>query len=225
MNDLLFFVIFPYVAVVLAVVVSLMRYFGRSFSVSSLSSQFLENRSLFFGSVPWHIGIIAALVGHLAAFILPETLLEFNRLPMRLYLLEITGFTLALLAFVGLLNLLVRRAVNARIRVVTSAMDIFLLALLLAQMGLGIYVAIFYRWGSSWYAISAVPYLRSLLVFNPDISQLSTWPLVVKLHVLGAYSLIAVFPFTRLVHLLVLPLHYLWRPYQKVVWNLERKKV
>jgi len=50
-------------------------------------------------------------------------------------------------------------------------------------------------------------------------------PLVIKLHVALAFVIVLLIPFTRLVHLLVFPLSYLWRPYQKVVWNWNRKKV
>ncbi|OGG04548.1 MAG: respiratory nitrate reductase subunit gamma [Candidatus Glassbacteria bacterium RIFCSPLOWO2_12_FULL_58_11] len=224
MHDTLLFIYYPYVAFILAVVISFMRYVGRGFSYSSLSSQFLENRNLFYGSVPWHYGIIAVLTGHLVVFFIPGSLLEFNRVPWRLYALELTGLTLALFALVGLLNLIVRRLGNARIRAVTSPMDLILLALLLLQVGLGVETAIFYRWGSSWYAVSAVPYLRSLVLLHPDITQVAVWPLTIKLHVIGAFTLVAIFPFTRLVHLLVLPLHYLWRPYQKVVWNWDRRR-
>jgi len=34
-----------------------------------------------------------------------------------------------------------------------------------------------------------------------------------------------VLPFTRLVHFLVAPLHYIGRPYQRVIWNWDRKKI
>jgi len=220
----LLFVVMPYTVMLLFFVGTIMRYFKAPFSYSSLSSQFLENRNLFYGSVPWHYGIIAVLTGHLVVFCVPGSLLEFNRVPWRLYALELTGLALALFALVGLLNLVVRRLGNARIRAVTSPMDLVLLTLLLLQVGLGVASAIFYRWGSSWYAVSAVPYLRSLVLLNPDISQAAVWPMTVKLHVIGAFTLVAIFPFTRLVHVLVLPLHYLWRPYQKVVWNFDRKR-
>ena len=32
-------------------------------------------------------------------------------------------------------------------------------------------------------------------------------------------------PFTRLVHLLVAPLNYIVRPYQRVIWNWDRKTI
>jgi nitrate reductase gamma subunit len=48
---------------------------------------------------------------------------------------------------------------------------------------------------------------------------------VVKAHFLNAWVLVAVFGFSRLVHMLVVPLHYLWRPYQLVIWNWNRKRI
>lgn len=225
MVDILLYVFYPYAAFVFAVAFSVYRYVNRSFTYSSLSSQFLENKTLFYGTIPWHYGIIGVLTGHLIGFFIPAKVLAFNSVPIRLYVLEITGFSLALVAFAGLIHLIIRRFAHSRIRKVTSPMDIVLLALLLTQVGLGLYVAISYRWGSSWYASSAVPYLRSLFSFNPDVTQVAIWPLAVRLHVLGAFTLLAIFPFTRLVHVLVMPFHYLWRPYQKVVWNRERTTI
>lgn len=223
MLDHLLFIIFPYAVVLLAVVVSLQRYFKGGFTYSSLSSQFLESNELFYGSVAWHFGILGALAGHVIGFCLPAQVLWFNSVPVRLYILESTGLLFGLLAVTGIVSLIVRRLTAPRVRAVTSALDGVVLLLLLVQVVLGVYIALFYRWGSSWFAGSAVPYLRSLWILQPDISMITPLPHVVKLHILFAYLLVAVFPFSRLVHMLIVPIQYLWRPYQLVVWNRNRK--
>jgi len=87
------------------------------------------------------------------------------------------------------------------------------------QVALGVYVAIFYRWGSSWYATSAVPYLRSLFVLQPDLKMIAPLPTAVKTHIINAFVFVAIVPFSRLGHMFVPPIHYLWRPYQIVIWN------
>lgn len=225
MFDNLFFIIVPYAVVIMAVVVTAQRYFKKPFSYSSLSSQFLESGELFYGSVSWHIGILAVFAGHLIGLLFPKQVLWFNGVPARLYLLESSGLLFGLLSLAGLVNLIIRRHTSARIRAVTSKMDIVVLLLLLTQVALGVYVAIFYRWGSSWYAISAVPYLRSLFMLQPDLATIAPLPLAIKLHVMNAWLLIAVFPFSRLVHMLVVPIPYLWRPYQVVIWNWNRRKI
>lgn len=224
MLDYLFFIVLPYIAVTLLVVVSIYRYVTNKFSYSSLSSQFLEGDELFYGSVPWHIGIIGALTGHVIGFFFPKEVLWFNGVPLRLYVLEATGFVFGLLALIGIVALVWRRITTSRVRSVTSAVDTVVLILLFAQVVLGVYTALFYRWGSSWFAASLVPYLRSLFLFQPDIANILPMPLVVRLHIINAFLLVAIFPFSRLVHMVSIPLTYLWRPYQVVIWNWNRRK-
>src|SRR3989339_1662231 len=98
MQDTFLYIIFPYTALILAIIISIMRYARRGFSYSSLSSQFLENKKLFYGSVPWHYGIIAVLTGHLIGFLIPDGIVAFNSVPLRLYFMELSGFALALFA-------------------------------------------------------------------------------------------------------------------------------
>ena len=87
---------------------------------------------------------------------------------------------------------------------------------LLVQFGLGIWIAVELRWGSQWYAAVMVPYLRSIFTLDPNISAVSAMPIAVQLHVIGAFLFILLIPFTRLVHFLVAPFHYITRPYQIV---------
>ena len=93
-----------------------------------------------------------------------------------------------------------------------------LFALLLLQIGAGVYVAVMHPWGSSWFAASAAPYLWSLILLKPEIAYVADMQLAVKLHIVNAFVLIGFFPFTRLVHILVTPNPYLWRKPQVVRW-------
>lgn len=219
MLDTVLFVAYPYVAVILAVLVGTYRYFNDRFSYSSLSSQFLENRTLFWGSVPWHYGVIIVLTAHVVALLFPAQWAALIAAPARLWLLEVTGLALALMSIVGLGLLILRRIYNRRAFTVTSTMDWILLVVLLTQVVLGFWVALFYRWGSDWFLHTAVPWLVSLAVFQPQIQYVTVLPWVVKLHMLTGFLIIALFPFTRLVHLFTFPITYLWRPYQVVIWN------
>ncbi len=118
------FVAFPYVAVIVFVFGVAYRYRRRGFTVSSLSSQFLEGKTLFWGTIPFHIGILVVFFGHLTAFLLPRATLAWNSIPVRLIVLEVTAFTFGLSVLVGLTALMVRRVTNPRIRAVTTKMDI-----------------------------------------------------------------------------------------------------
>ena len=77
------FVAFPYVAVIVFVVGVAYRYSQKGFTVSSLSSQFLEGKKLFWGTIPFHIGILVVFFGHLTAFLLPGVTLAWNSIPVR----------------------------------------------------------------------------------------------------------------------------------------------
>ncbi len=222
--DDVLFIAFPYAAVVLAVVVSLYRYFTDRFSYSTFSSQFLEGRALFWGSVPWHYGILIILLAHVVASLWPGVWANLIASPTRLLVLEMIGLALALAALLGLTLLTLRRLRSARILAVTSPMDWLLLAALLTQVALGFWVALFFRWGSDWYLFTAVPWLTSLVTFSPDTTFVTSLPWVVKLHMLGGFVIIAMFPFTRLVHIVTVPITYLWRPYQVVIWNRRSRQ-
>ena len=221
--DQFLFGVFPWVAIVLAVVVSILRFTTNRFSYSSLSSQFLENKRLFAGSVGWHYGLLFLLGGHIVGFLVPSSVLAWNGDPLRLYVLEVSALAAGFLVLWGLFVLIYRRIVDAKVRSVTSWMDVVLLLVLLVQVVAGVWTAVFYRWGSSWYAAVLVPYLRSLLLLSPDTEALAVLPFAVKLHVFGAFLLLALLPFSRLVHFFSIPFSYFQRPYQLVVWYRKRE--
>ena len=223
--DQFFFVVMPYLAFIVFFLMTIYRYRAQSFSYSSLSSQFLENQQHFWGLVPFHYGIIVILTGHFVAFLLPKEILAWNSAPLRLYILEASGLIFGLLTFVGLIAIVIRRHVEPKIRIVTSAADWIVLCLLLIQVFSGLYVAIFNGWGSSWFASTATPYLWSLLTLNPNMTAIAAMPWMVKMHIICAFTMIGFFPFTRLVHVLVVPNPYLWRKPQLVRWYAQWKSM
>lgn len=221
LNPLLF-VALPYVALFMFFVMTIQRYVWRAFTYSSLSSQFLENRQHFWALVPFHYAIIVILAGHFLALLIPQTVLEWNSHPLRLYVLEVAGLAFGVLTLVGLLNLVLRRLGNSKVRIVTSPVDWIVYVMLLVQVMSGVYVALFYPWGASWYAAVAAPYLRSIFMLRPEMQFVIAMPWVVQLHIVNAFLLIGLFPFTRLVHILVTPNPYLWRKPQVVRWYRGR---
>ena len=219
------FVAFPYAAVIVFIFGVAYRYRRQGFTVSSLSSQFLEGKKLFWGTIPFHIGILVVFFGHLTAFLLPRATLAWNSIPVRLIVLEVTAFTFGLSVLVGLAALMVRRFTNPRIRAVTTKTDIAIELLLLAQVVLGCWIALGFRWGASWFAADLSPYLWSLVKLAPETGPVFALPWVIKLHIVGAFAILFMVPFSRLVHFVVAPLHYITRPYQQVMWNWDRKSI
>jgi nitrate reductase gamma subunit len=226
MTDLFLFAVLPYVCVAVAVVGFAWRATpaGRR-AITTRSSQFLESRALFWGSVPWHYAVLLLLTAHVLAALLPGQWGALLGESTRLAVAEMSGLALGLWAVVACAVLLARRLASARLRATTSPMDWALLAGLLLLVGSGVVVAATLRWGSVWYLHTAVPWLRSLAALDPQVEFAALLPGVVKLHALSAFVLLAVSPFSKLVHVVAAPLPYLWRPPQVVRWNRRRPAV
>lgn len=193
-------------------------------SVSSLSSQFLEDRWLRWGSTSFHLGILMVLVLHLIPWLVPGFWHALTSLEAFLYLIEALGFASGLLALGGVVVLLLRRFTASRLQSGTSLMDFVVLGLIALQVLAGLGVAAGYPWGSSWATGTLVPYVWSILFLRPDLTLVTDLPPLVKVHVVGAWLLLLVVPFSRLVHVFTVPLSYLvrgWR--QQVLWAGVRR--
>ena len=224
MIDAFLFVGLPYIALVVCVVGCIWRARQNQYGMSARSSQFLEDRQLLFGSTPWHVGIFIVLVGHIIAGFLPKVWSSILTVPGALFAIEALGVTCSLLALTGLGILLFRRITSAKIQAVTTHTDIVVVALLFVQVLVGLLSAIHYRHGSAWSTGTVVPYFWSLVTLNPDMTFVTGFPMLFKLHLSIAWLLILLVPFTRLMHVLALPLQYLWRAPQLVIWSSARRR-
>ena len=216
MSSWILFAVIPYAAFAIALLGSIHRYRHRRHSITARSSQLLESRVLRWASLAWHPSILCILLVHLLATLIPGPWDRLLGSPSRLVFLEVTGLALGLVAFLGVATLLVRRF---SLRHATGPLDWLVLSLLLIQVGTGVYVAWVLRWGGAWYLHTASPWLASLATFSPRVETMVVLPAVVKFHAINAFVLVALLPLTRLIHLTILPLSYLWRPPQLVFWK------
>lgn len=219
-NQLLF-VVLPYAAALLFTVGTIERYRRHQYSVTSLSSQFLESRRHFWALMPFHAGILTVLAAHVAWFLVPGWMQRWNAVPSRLFAMEVVALACGLTALTGYVLAGLRRAVNVRLRLVTGVADWVVYIVLLIQIALGVTIALRHTWGSGWFVSIASPYLWSLVRFRPDITAIAALPPLVLAHVCLTWLLLAVFPFSRLIHVLSVPNPYLWRRPQVVRWRRE----
>jgi nitrate reductase gamma subunit len=208
----------------MCVVGSIWRARSNRYSLSARSSQFLEDRRLLWGSAPWHIGILVVLLGHIVAGFLPGVWSNLMTVPGMLATIETIGTACAVLAIAGLALLIYRRITSLRVQAVTTRMDLIVVALLWLQVLVGLLSAAQFRYGSAWSTGTVVPYLWGLFTLSPDMTYVADFPMLFKLHIVGAWLIILLLPFTRLMHVLALPLQYLWRAPQLVVWNNARRR-
>ncbi len=223
MLNIFLFAALPYLAVCVLLIGSIWRYRTNKFSYSALSSQFLESKRLLWGSVPWHVGILIILLGHLFALCFPGLWGALVANHTILLAVETTGLVATVLCVVGLGALTFRRATSGNLQLVSTPVDFAVLGLLGAQVLLGLWVAIAHRWGAAWAPASLAPYLWSIATLQPNVDFVADMPGLVKLHIVGAWLLLLIIPFSRLVHIFSLPLEYLWRAPQKVVWTNPRR--
>ena len=216
--DFILFAIFPYISLTLLIGGIIWRFATNSFSVSALSTQILENRVLFYASVSWHFAILGTIFTHITAFLFPGMWVWIANNHELHRILEFIGAIVATLLMIGLILYMYRRAFIPEVVKNTTFGDWLVLIVLLIQVTTGFAQLVFYQNGSIFFSEHASKWLWSLVVFLPNVEYLSGLPWVSKLHFFNAFVFFAILPFTRLIHVIVFPIPYLWRNYVVVRW-------
>jgi nitrate reductase gamma subunit len=206
MRDSLLYAWLPYTAAALLAVVPAWRCLGSASRRAALPALSREGARLYKGSRVWRLALALVLLGHLTAFAAPRVLESWNRSPARLLLLEGAGLAAGTAALLGLLGL-ARRSRDAAV----PLPEVLLLGLCTITLVSGVAASLFYRWGASWYALSLLPYVRSLARLQPDLSFVLPLPPLVRLHLLSGLAAAAVLPFTQAPFALLGPAAELWR--------------
>ena len=213
------FVVFPYICMTVFVVGHLWRYRYDKFGWTTRSSQLYENTLLRIGSPLFHFGMLGVIGGHVFGLLIPQSWTDAVGISDRAYHVAAVGGGLlaGVATVVGMAILIYRRRTVGPVFSATTVMDKVMYVFLAAAIVLGMWNTIAgsiltiggeynYREGVSvWY--------RSFLAFQADASLMGRAPLGFQLHALVAFTLFALWPFTRLVHVFSAPLGYLTRPY------------
>ncbi len=211
--DILLWVAFPYIALTIFVVGHIYRYLRDGITWTTKSSELLEKKTLRWGSMLFHYWLLVVLGGHFIGLLIPKSVHEALGLGEHAYhtIAFWLGLPAGLLAFVGLLILIWRRAYFKRVLAITTPSDWVVLGILFFVMLFGILATLSNYNGSFEYRDTIAPWLRGILTLSPDPSLMVDVPLLFKLHILLVMLLIAVWPFTRLVHVLSFPIVFIWR--------------
>jgi len=213
------FGIYPYIALSVFLLGSLIRFDADQYGWRSKSSQFLRRKQLVWGSILFHVGIIGILLGHAVGLLTPIAVFDFLGIghAFKQMMAIVVGGLFGIMCFVGLVMLLHRRLFDSRIRKTSSVSDIAVLLLLFAQLMLGmltIPLSLGHLDGEMMVRFMA--YVQGIVAFSPAPALIADVPLVFKLHMFLGFTLFLIFPFTRLVHVWSVPLAYLGRRYQLV---------
>lgn len=217
----LLFGIYPYVALVVLAVGSVIRYDREPYSWRSGSSQLLRRRQLMWGSVLFHVGVLLIFAGHLVGLLTPIAIwdaLGVSHGAKQIIAIGLGGVAGAM-GIVGATLLLHRRFFDARVRKASSFADNLIILLLWVQLALGlgtIRVSMQHLDGEEM--VKFMNWAQGIFTFNPAAaSYVADADLVFKLHISLGLTIFVLFPFSRLVHMLSAPVRYLWRPGYQVV--------
>lgn len=217
--DVFWFQIYPYIAMAVFFVGSLVRFDHSMYTWRSGSSQLLSTRGMRIGSNLFHVGILVVLGGHIVGLLTPHSLYTiFISQENKQMLAMVVGGTFGVLCLVGMVILMWRHLFNPRIRATDNWRNVLLLALLMAQLLLGlstIFQSAHHLDGSVMTLLA--DWAQRIATFRGGAAELISgvhW--VYKAHIILGLTLFLITPFTRLVHIWSIPLSYLWRPYQVV---------
>jgi nitrate reductase gamma subunit len=206
MTNLLFFA-WPYIALSLLVVGTVVRYLLERKHMDVVREEMAEARALFNGARVWKVAVLLLVIAHAILLLVPRAVLSWNGNGGRLYLLESLLFIAGIVAIIGLAKIVWRHVGHSNRSAIAELSDSVLLGLVLVGTLSGILLAIFYRWGSSWGAMIITPYIASLARLNPNAAFAAQLPFLVRLHVFSAFAALAILPLTRLAAFLVFILH------------------
>lgn len=214
------FGVYPYVALTIAIIGTWVRFDLSQYSWKTGSTQMLRTKNMRLASNLFHVGIIVVLLGHLFGMLTPHFLYDrFISAGHKQILAVVVGGIAGIFCWFGLVMLMWRRFTDDRISNTSSFSDKLVLVLLFIQLNLGL-ASIF----------TSMQHLDGLTMMNlagwaQDITVLRPWQaaarieqtdLIYQLHMALGITLIAIFPFTRLIHIISAPIWYFGRRYQIV---------
>lgn len=209
--------VLPYLAIASFVLGHIWRYRHDQFTWTTRSTQLLEARWLKIGSPLFHFGLLAVIGGHVIGILIPKAWTDGLGISEDTYrIFSATMGTLAGVAtLAGLAILIARRMLNRRVAATTHGWDVSVMVLLGFMVFTGMWNTSIHNLilGGYDYRETVSPWFRGLFLLDPNASLMTaaSVPLSYQLHAIGGWLLIAIWPFTRLVHAWSVPLTYLRR--------------
>ncbi len=212
---------YPYVALVVLALGTVIRYDHAPYTWKSGSSQLLRRKQLVVGSVLFHVGVLAIFGGHLVGLLTP--LWIWDMLGVSHTAKQVTaivaGGAAGAMGIVGATLLIHRRFFDARVRATSSFADNMVILILWVQLALGLAtIAVSMQHLDGGEMVELMSWAQGIFTFNPDAaSHVAHASPIFKAHIFLGLTIFVLFPFTRLVHMLSAPIRYIWRPGYQIV--------
>ncbi len=224
----LVFGIYPYIALAVLGLGSVLRYDREPYTWRSGSSQLLRRKQLVWGSVLFHVGVLVIFLGHLVGLLTPIGLFDALGIShsAKQMLAIVAGGIAGVMAIIGATLLAHRRLFDARVRAASSASDTLVIVLLWLQLALGLAtIPISMQHLDGGEMVKFMSWAQGIFTFDPNASHyIADAHPIFRAHLFLGLTILLIFPFTRLVHMLSVPVRYLWRPGYQVVRTREQAK-
>lgn len=206
------FTYFPYIALTIFFFGFITRLVKMNKTVQAESTQFIADNKVKLASNLFHVGIIFVFFGHLTLFI-PESLYHLVMTTETKRLIAISmGSIFGIMAVTGMAILVIRRFSSPRIKFNSSFMDYFIIILLLAEAIIGLSAAGKTATAPIGTYAALSEWSHAVVTFQPNAGLiLANHPLQYKLHIVLGFFIFMIFPYTKLMHMLVFPYVYLIR--------------
>lgn len=219
-NNLLFTYL-PHIAMAVFWFGLITRIILTSKSIQANSSQFLSHGGLRLGSNMFHYAIIIVFFGHFTGLFTPAKLYHLvMTTETKRIIAMIMGSIFGLLSLAGIIILIVRRINSERVNHNSSVQDYLIAFLLMFEISLGMF-SVSQTAGSSVENYAALGiWAQKIITFQPDAaSVIADHSLIYKLHIVTGLLIFIIFPYTKLMHMIMLPVAY----YVRSGYQLVRK--
>ncbi|MGX5734785.1 respiratory nitrate reductase subunit gamma [Bosea thiooxidans] len=217
---------YPYFALTVFLLGSLVRFEREQYSWKADSSQLLRRKQLVAGSVLFHVGILVIFFGHMGGLLTPIAIFDTFGIShgFKQGLAITVGGLAGAMCLVGITLLAHRRLFDSRIRKTSSFSDITVLLMLYAQLVLGLLtIPLSLGHMDGHEMVKFMSWAQGTLTLQPGASAyVADVHPIFKAHLLLGMTIFLVFPFTRLVHIWSAPVWYLGRTGYQIVRTKKR---
>ena len=222
----LLFGIYPYIALGVLAIGSIIRFDREPYSWRSGSSQLLRRKQLIWGSVLFHIGVLFVFFGHLVGLLTPIALFDALGIShgAKQLLAIIAGGIAGVMAIIGATLLIHRRFFDPRVRAASNVSDNMIILILWVQLALGLAtIPLSAGHLDGHEMVKFMNWAQGIFTFRSDAARyIADVHIIFKLHLFLGLTILLIFPFTRLVHMLSAPVRYLWRGGYQIVRSRRR---
>jgi nitrate reductase gamma subunit len=217
----LLFGIYPYIALSVLVVGSIIRYDREPYTWRAGSSQLLRRKQLIWGSILFHVGVLLIFAGHVVGLLTPIWIWDMLGVAhgVKQMIAIVLGGVAGVMGIIGATLLIHRRFFDARVRKASNFADNMIILILWVQLFLGLStIAVSLRHLDGHEMVKFMTWAQGIFTFNSEASSyVAEANIIFKLHITLGLTIFVLFPFTRLVHMLSAPIRYIWRSGYQIV--------